>query len=184
MYPLVSAVIATALLIGAPVTAAAQTAKSESGSATLSVCDVFANLDAYSGKLVEIRRMLSTSKEWFDLRDPACGSAFKGQWKDWPRAIHLVLASPGVQPATALALDRGALQHAGIVLRFFGEVTPHELGVEVTFTALGRLRSIRDRSPTVNRSIPSEGLGFGHLSSFPAELVCEGMKDIALRSVR
>jgi len=162
-----------------------QPAIAEGRPATLSVCEVFDNLDLYSGKLVEIRGLLSTSRELMALHDSDCRLPFKGRWKDWPKAINLTTASP-TAPHTARIADLDSLRAPGIVLDFFQEVPPRELGVEVTLTVVGRLEAIEDRLPSASGdpNTSSRNLGFGNLRSFAAQLVCEGVRDIVLGQIR
>ena len=85
------------------------------------------------------------------------------------------------------------------MLTFFHEVKPRELGVEVTFTAIGKLESIRSRPPQPSVPLSSHlkspalaafparramGPGFGHLEGFPAQLVSAYVKDIVLTQLR
>ena len=185
MYSLACGSILGLLFCLGPARGFAQMAKPVTALGVVSVCEVFTNLDTYTGKIVEVRGHLRYGREWSAVGDPSCPSQFPGSPKDWPRLIVLVFNPSETHSPADSRIDRSEVDRALKILSFMQYGTPEQLGVDVTLIVTGEFRSIR--SPKETRGLPNiagDGPGFGHLGAFPAEILCQKIKDIVIRQVR
>ncbi len=157
---------------------------------TLSVCEVFNNPDAYAGRVVRVHGELKLKKEYVSLESPECESQIDLGGRRWRRVINIVQGEAEYS-ATEVKADAASTQKVEQVLVFLHECQLKGFEVTATATFAGVLRiatqKARLQEPSSSAGPPLTALspaalltGFGHLGSFPAQLVYRTVTDITI----
>jgi hypothetical protein len=150
------------------------TAETE-GLKELTVCEVFEHLQSYRDKLVQVSGRLYTSRHGWILSQQGCAKAIVVRGLRWPTTIDVIGPHLGEPPATFHA-DEAPMKQIDEVFCFLNNYTQEELGIKITVSFVGELRTRKEYGPPVNPSGQPSGLGFGHMGASPAQLV---IRDIA-----
>ena len=138
----------------------------------LTVCELFHDLTAFEGKTVAVRGIY-----FFGLRENGCSGRFVAGGREWPTAIDLSdssTAAAGGRPVSFVT-DQASWDKLDQLTIREGLARRHE---EIWVTVLGQIRGPRRR----DRFGRQWGWGgYGHLGSFPAELVVKRVYDIEIR---
>lgn len=158
----------TVIVSGCSVGAACGRARGKA-SPTVTVCDLFRNLQAHRETLVAVRGIY-----WFGLRQ-SCSERFTTGAHDWPSALSLAYQG------SARAGERVPAGADAESWRRFEDVIKREARAghreEIWVTVVGRLRCPPSYIAQDGRVVG----GYGHLGSLPAELVVERVYDIEVR---
>lgn len=139
---------------------------------THSVCELFSDLGAFTGKRVKVRGIY-----YYGLRDTACTGEIVAGGRSWPKVLGLVEAGrlPGAGSSEGpngddLGLEKLHAEHH--------RLAQSRVRAEIWVTVVGRLHGPTDHW------VPNSGVvrGFGHLGSLPAELLIESVLDVAVVS--
>jgi len=170
------------LLLGLGILLSFRALAQSTGSKALTVCEVFQDLQANSGRMIEVRGELLTGRRTFALRQKDCPTKLRTGDLEWPTAIDLAAAgSIQLDSPAAFSLDEKAVAAMDKLLCFLHESTASELGVGITATFVGELRTREVyRAKSAPDGTPYGG-GFGHLGVYPAQLVYRTVKDIVIR---
>jgi len=151
---------------------------------TIPVCRLFEDLRSYSGRMVQVRGRLITSRRGWALGEDNCPHAFETYGLKWGTAVELQRAGSGlVKPPVGFSPDIAALDRMEKLLCFLNETTAEELGVQIVGTFVGELRTRDKYGPPVTPSGRSAGTGFGDLGALPAQLVLRTVKDLVIRQI-
>jgi hypothetical protein len=141
----------------------------------LSVCDLSRDFTAYRGKLVAVRGVF-----YYGLRQKCPQTCANGPW---PSALDLI--GPGYTPPgeTPVAFATDELSWAALskVQRDVERDAIEGKRFEIWVTVLGQIRARDHRSPVGPCDVMASG-GYGHLGSFPAQLVVKNFSNIEVVS--
>lgn len=131
------------------------------------ICDLFANLESFSGRIVVVRGIY-----WKGLRQ-ACRDPLVVRGRTYPTAIELVdSASVSTSNPVSFKTDDSSWNQVDKIVIREAKARHHE---EIWVTVVGQLRAIRTQEGSVAG-------GYGHLGAYPAELVVERMFDVRIVS--
>jgi hypothetical protein len=134
---------------------------------SISVCEIFRSPGSYHGRIIRVR-----AAYYKGLRDPACPGPYNTADRAWPRAFNVVgtdLLEEGDPPAP-FQTDFSNWSRVRNVIR---EEALKGRRCEVWIDVVGQVRAFRAGQSRIG--------GFGHLGSFPAELIAERIESIEVR---
>jgi hypothetical protein len=146
---------------------------------TITICQLFQDLRAYSGKTIRIRGELETGRHIFALGHQGCPVRFSAGGLEWPTVVDL--RSKLAESPTAFDVNRSSIERMDKLLCFLDESTASELGVEVEATFIGELRVREQYRPNKSPSGAPYGSGYGHMGGLPAQLVYRAVENIVIR---
>jgi hypothetical protein len=147
---------------------------------TISICNLFRVLSACNGKIVTVRGVLLSSREFVALADPNCPHGFvteaDGRRVTWP--VELDLRSPGAELGGEAS--RRASAEFEVLPIPFRVLREHGVTIEVEATITGRL-DVKEvyRHVNFHQGRP-HGAGFGHLGLFPGRLVIHSVREFSV----
>jgi hypothetical protein len=163
---------------------------------TVPICELFGDLRAHNDEVVAVRGQLNYGREVFNV-GAICERGFSTQYSTipkpganpevaeyrWPTA--LALATPtsreSVERPVPFAADEGAIAR---VYEFIASETKRLGGnVIVEVTVVGQLRLKDDYHIHRTDDGMTYGIGYGHLSAAPGELVFKTMVDPVVKKV-
>lgn len=152
---------------------------------TMSVCELFEDLLSHSGKMVAVRGRLVATRHGWSLFGDNCTTQFVYRGRGWPHGLDLWHAGSAlVSPPVNFTIDRASIRRLDKLLCFLHDTMPEELGVEITVTFVGELRTIRDLEALAPQlSQASRPRGFGQSGAFPAQLIYRSAKDAVVRQI-
>jgi hypothetical protein len=148
----------------------------------LSICELFANLQAYRNKIVTIRGELISTDEGVYL-DERCPKPLVTSGFVWGNPIVIWLTQTGssdVENRTSPMPETDVSPIADDLLKKYAT----DSSVRIWITVAGRLET-REKFVMVLRgdgkTVP---YGYGHMNACPAQLVCYQMKDVVVERKR
>ena len=153
----------------------------------ITICDLFKDLRSYKGKFTIVRGQIRVSRHSFALGEDGCTASFTEGGKQWGTVINLVPAgSKALETPISFSVNEEARRKMMKILCFLHEITPQELGVEITATFEGELQihdphTLESYSTNLSLSRFEYLTGYGDMGIFPAQLVYKNVKDIVVK---
>ena len=154
---------------------------------TLSVCDVFKDLQSWSGKQIAVRGELDFSIEIYAVSQRNCPVAFETEGIKWATAITLGIRTPESDiPEADLRSLRFLRNLTGLLMKTYLEGRPSMVPpFQISGTFIGTLRT---RDSYAGAMQGSDGLamitGFGHMGRFPARLEIIAVRDVMITGLQ
>jgi hypothetical protein len=185
--------VTAGVLAGALLAAAQSTAVPK----TLSVCELFKNLRSHAGEMISVRGTLYSGREVSALGGN-CDTRFVTKYSEselpeglprtesdylWPTALNLADSSwveKGAEPVD-FRTDEESVQRVFALLR---REKASGQDIEILVTVVGKLR-MKDRyqvGKTPDGALLADG--YGHLGTYPAQLVIKTMLDPVVKLKR
>ena len=145
----------------------------------LRVCEVLENLPRYRGKTITVRGMLYQSREITALGDTPCKQPLMTGDYQWPPALDLEYSSyrPSDESAVTFQTDLGNVDTTSAEIRTLRKKAP---GGDVWVTVVGYLRAKDKYNVFLGGDRKWHGQGYGHLGTYPAQLVIRRMYQASL----
>ena len=139
----------------------------------LSVCDLMADLTAYKNRVVTVVGEYTSGLEQSSIGAPSCKQHFTTFEYEWPTALQLrLVGGPDTPPKVPFEADSANIESFYRAVRQLRAMTVQGC-IEVT----GMVQLKDDYSPTF--MMPGgrrRGLGFGHMSALPAQLIIKSVR--------
>jgi len=145
----------------------------------LTVCELMADLNAYSNRVVTVVGEYMSDPEHFSIGAESCEQPFKTFGYEWPTALQLRLVggrdTPSKVPFEADTASIESFYHAVRELK--------ALSVQGCIEVTGMVQMKDDYSPTFTmRGGQKRGLGFGHMNSLPGQLIVKTVHVLSLQA--
>lgn len=189
-------ILIAAVLIGGSL---AQGQPQENGE-PISICELFKDLRSHAGKIVTVRGLLYSGFEIFALGG-RCESKFVTQYTPnpllpdfrkvpsefvWPNALDLAISSSVEEGEQTVdyETDRGSITRSTLLIKQEREklATNKQREVDAWVTVVGKLRLRAAYHLYYAPDGRPRGGGYGHLNTYPGQLVIKVMLDPSVRS--
>ncbi len=138
----------------------------------VTVCELFKDLGAYSGKRIGVRGIY-----YAGLRGKGCPEWVVAGGRAWPVALEMVdsASHAGVDAPVTFKTDRTSWENLDAEVIRQGHSGRR---AEIWVTVFGQLKG-----PS-SHWVPNSGItgGYGHLGAFPAEIIVERIVDVEVQS--
>lgn len=135
----------------------------------ITVCDVFKDLGARQGKLIQVRGIYYNG-----LRDISCEESITMSGRNWPQVLDLVTATLPGRARVGLETDMSGWDEMNKAVIRQG-LSKRRGEVWVTVTGILNASQSPDRHTITG--------GFGHLGARPAEIIVKSISDVVIKDV-